>query len=121
MDVLVRVDVGRVPADELPEGGKLTSQLVRHRRDIVRRNYFVHRHPGSAAVGPLSEIEVQTEAEITVLSAVGGSLARGRPAYHEAGARNDAVFVGFDDALVHAETPAEVVGVDDQAPLGSPV
>src|SRR5215208_6681919 len=47
-----------------------------------------------------------------MFSGVGSGLRSGRPAHHEASARND-------DALVYAGAPSEVVGIDDQVPFVS--
>src|SRR5262249_9228288 len=40
------------------------------------------------------------------------------PAHHQAGAGHDAAVVGPEDAPVHPGALAEVIGVDDQEPLG---
>jgi hypothetical protein len=54
-----------------------------------------------------------------MFSRVGCGLRRGRPAHHEASARDDAASVRLDDTLVYAGAPSEVVGVDDQEPFVS--
>jgi hypothetical protein len=109
--------VGGIPADEAAEGGELAGRFLRHRLGVVRGDHLVGGQPLPLSVDPLAQVEVQAEGEVRVVSGVGGGLRRGRPEHHEAGARDDAAFVGLDDAPVHAGAQAEVVGVDDQAPL----
>jgi len=52
-----------------------------------------------------------------MLAGQGHSLFEGRLVDHQAGAGQDALAVGVDDGLVDGGGVAEVVRVDDEAPL----
>jgi hypothetical protein len=58
MDVLVRIKVGRIPANETTEGVKLTDCLACHGSDVVRRSYLVDGHPAPLTVDPFPKVEV---------------------------------------------------------------
>src|SRR6266700_1412596 len=61
--------------------------------------------------------QVQPHAQSRMLAGQGDGLFEGRLVNHQAGAGQDAVAVGVDDGLVDGGRAAEVVGVDDEAPL----
>src|SRR5438093_4657459 len=114
MDVLVGIDVRWIPSHQPSESRKLPGRLIFNGFDIIHRNYFIHWHPSLIAVAPLAEINVDTEAEFWVLSAVCGSVNSGGPAHHQACAGYDTMFMRLEDAPVHARALAEIVCVDYQ-------
>src|SRR5439155_7513992 len=125
MNVLVRVDVGRIISDEPSEDVELALDLLLHGLRVVHVE-FIDQHPLPAihSVGRFPEIDVEPEAQVRVSATVGCCLASCRPPHHEARARHDPVLVRLCDALVDAVAEPEVVGVDDQGPpsiLAQPV
>src|SRR5206468_3639670 len=74
----------------------------------------IQGHPLSAVEGPLTKIDMQTQAESRMVSGVVCGLSGGRPTYHQAGAGHDAVLMSFDDAAVHTAALAEIIGVHDE-------
>ena len=59
MDMLVRIEVGRIATDQSAKAAQLTLQFFGNDRVIIERNYPVHGDPGRAVVGPFAEIEVE--------------------------------------------------------------
>ena len=63
MDMLVRVHVSRTLASEPLEGCKLRGGLFFYGLDIIQWNYVIQLYPGSFPIGPLAEINMDTEAQ----------------------------------------------------------
>src|SRR5919106_3637392 len=114
MDVLMRVDMRWILTDEPSKTYKLPGHLIFDRFNIIHGNYFIQWHPGLFAVRPLAEINVDTETQPWVLSAVCGGFRGSRPAHHQTRARYNAMLMRFEDATVHAGALAEIIRVDDQ-------
>src|SRR5262245_34031447 len=109
MDVLMRIQMRRLPFDELAEARELSGNLLgRSGLD------FVERHPAAVAVGELPQIDVQTQIKVRVRARVGGCLLSRRPTHHQARARHDTPFVRLYDTPIDPLTLAEVVRIDDQ-------
>ena len=101
VNVMVRVDVGRLRTGQLTEARQLGGE----------------RASGVAGLVDLGAVllVVQADRERGILAREPGGV-RGRgTAHHQAGARDDAADVRLDDALVDAGREAEVVRVDDQS------
>src|SRR5204862_2382209 len=77
---------------------------------------LVQQPPLAVANLPLGEVEMESEAELAVLTRVGGGVTSRLPADHDAGTGDDPSFVGLHDAAVDRLAAAEVVRVDDQQP-----
>src|SRR5262249_36745054 len=118
MDVLVRIDVGRVATDHVAERGKLARHLVLHRLATIHRDDLVDSRPSAVAKTPLAEIEMQPEAQGRTGAAELRRPARRALADHQAGAGHDPAAVGVTDAAVDARALAEVVGIDDKTASG---
>jgi hypothetical protein len=100
--VLVRIDVGRIPAGQVTESLKLTPQLLLDQGDIVAVHDRVERRPPVFPELPLPKVDVEAEAEIGVLTRVPGRLLRRRPPNHQARACNDPLEVRAPNAFVYA-------------------
>src|SRR5215471_1942061 len=107
MDVLVGVDVGGIRAGEASELCELTGKLVAHRLRVVGGNHLVEGNPSPVSVGPLAQVDVESDAQRRMFASVGGGLLRGGPAHHQAGASDDTLLVSSDDAAIDAWTLAE--------------
>ena len=117
MDVLVRVEVGRIAADELPEQLELAADLALDLLGVLERHALVVGGPLVPGVGPLAKVEVKADRERGVGAGVLSRLDRRGPADHHAGAGHNPPRVGLDHARIDALVLAEVVRVDDQDPL----
>ncbi len=114
MEVLVGVEMGRVPADEVTERGQLGGDGVPHRHRVVRVDDDVRGLPPAVAVLPLAEIDVEAEREVGSLARIAGGLGSRRPANHQARARDHAVLVRTDDPPIDTAAAAEIVRVHDE-------
>jgi len=118
VNVLVRVDVGRLAADELAEELELAIELLYHRLSMLLGDHFVRRLPRPVAEHPLAEVEVEAGAERFAAPGIFPSLGRIRPAHHQRRAGHDPLIVAADHPLVDRTRAAEVVGVHDQHAVG---
>ena len=87
MCVLVRIDVGRIAAGQVPKRLELPLQLLLDDGDIVAVDDRVERRPSVALELPLPEVDVETKAEIGVLPRVRRQLPW-RPASGPSGSRS---------------------------------
>jgi hypothetical protein len=115
MDMLVRINVGRGLGDEPAEGVELPVHFTGHGCRVLKGNDLVQRSPGAVPVNPFAQVEVEADREARMDLAIAGCLCGGRPAYHEAGAGDNAALVRRDYAAVHARALAEIVRIDYQA------
>ena len=112
--MLVRVHVRWLVARQAMKRGKLTGNLGCHGGRVLRLHDVIQGHPHFAVEGPLTKIDVETQAEFWMASGVICGFGGGRPTHHQAGAGHDAVLMGFDDAAVHAAALAEIISVHDE-------
>src|SRR5258708_21802556 len=111
MDMLVGIQVSWIGTYKAAE----QVELVGHLRRLVDRIDHIDRYPCFVTVRPFAEIDMQAQAELQMFARIGGCLAAGRPANHQAGAGNNALLVGGGDPPVDRMTLAEVIGGDNQA------
>src|SRR2546425_3881378 len=116
MLVLMGVDVRGLASHELGEGLELVVDFVGDPSGLVHRHDFVERHPGAIAIRPLAQVHVEPYAQPTAAPRIPRGFVSRRPPDHEARAGDDAALVRLDDAPVHTEALAEVIGIDDQHP-----
>src|SRR5262249_51668453 len=114
MHVLVGVEVRGLASHERGEGLELIVDFAGDRSGLVHRHDFVELHPGAVAIHPLAEVDVEPHAQLAVAPCILRGLVSRRPSDHEARTGDDAVLVRLKHAPVHADAPAEVIGIDDQ-------
>jgi hypothetical protein len=113
MDVLVRVEVGWIAANEPTKRFDLAIHFSDDGRGIACGNNLVKSRPAVVSASPFAEIDVKSDAQSGACTSIGGRFCRRRPSHHQARARYDAVLVSFDHALVNARRLAKVIGIDD--------
>lgn len=110
MEMVVRIEVGRIPADESPELLELPPDVSGR----VRVPVCAGPTAEPAEPAPLNrQVRVEPKRQFRPASTVTGGFDRGCTLDHEARARDDAAFVRFDDAAVDAPARSEVVGIDN--------
>ena len=112
MHMLMGVHMRRPLAHEVVESCQLARYFFLDNIDVIQRNDFIQRYPGAIAVSPFAEVDMETEAEFRLFSAIGGGLRRRRPTHHKACAGYNSGFVSFDDTSVYTGALAEVIRVD---------
>src|SRR4051812_17536362 len=112
--MLMRIKMRRRPRHQLLEKGELAAQFRFDRRPIARRNNLINRAPFPRSVPPFRNIEVQSYAELRMLTRVSRSLPGGGIAHHETGAGDDPTLMRFDDAAVDVCADPEVIGIHDE-------
>src|SRR4051794_34532842 len=78
------------------------------------RDYLMKGHPLPLTVGPFPEVHVKADTELRMFSGIVGGGFCARPAHHEAGAGDDAVFESFYDPLVDSVALTKIISVHDQ-------
>jgi hypothetical protein len=102
VDVLVRIEVGWIPAQQTAVGTELEISLAFQGSDIVHGSYLIQGFPIPVPVSPFPQIEMKAGAESGMLMAVSGGGGGGRPAHHQTGTSHNTLLMGFDDAPIHA-------------------
>src|SRR5207253_9453789 len=82
--------------------------------DIVHANQGIKRQSISYAVSPFTQIKMKADAELRVLSGIESGGLSGRPSRHQACARDDAMLMRFDNALVDSGYLTEIVRINDK-------
>src|SRR5919197_1387937 len=113
MDVLMGVEMARIPADKAAEDGHLPAHLDGDRGRVVEGDHGIQRLPLPTAIRPFTEIDMEAQVEVWVCPTVARSCSRRRPADHEAGAGHDATAMSFDNPPIDASALAKIIGIDD--------
>ena len=116
MNVLVRIEMGRVTRIRSRKACELTAGLRRNRRGVVQSDDPVRGHPRTVlrnAHSPRSRWRPTLSVACSRDRRRG--FCRSRPADHQAGAGHDAPRVRLMTPAVDPGTQTEVVRVDDQA------
>ena len=67
VNVLMRIDVSRVLSYQPAESLQLPGHFLRHDACIVRSDNLVDGNPGVVSIRPLSQIQMQSQAEVRLL------------------------------------------------------
>ena len=116
VEVLVGVEMGRIPAEQPAELGQLAPRLGDHGQRLLERHDGVHDRPLTVALEPLADIQMKADRQGAAAARLSGRGPCGRPADHQACAGEDAVLVRSENSLVDGGRPPEVVSGDDQDP-----
>ena len=120
MNVLVGIEVSRIPIEEPAERGELAVHFLVNRNAIVQRDHLINRSPAFLLVGVFTKIDVQADAQVGMRAGQASCRGGRRPADHQAGAGHDAALVRLDDTTVHTWTLAEIVRINNQKPRHPP-
>src|SRR5205814_2352236 len=114
MNMLMRVEVRGITADECSKRVQLCIDLCSHCVGIFDRDSFVARLPAGVSVLPLPKVQVEPDAESRPATTRGGCLPSIRPTDHEARARDDAALACLGDAAINSSAQTEIVGIHDE-------
>jgi hypothetical protein len=114
MNVLMRVQMGRIAAHQLPEGFQLPGNLPGNRGRVTNGNHLIHRPPRLINEHPLTQINVKSNGQSGMAPGIGRCRLGLRGADHQAGARDDPLLMRPDDSTIHSPTEPKVIGVDYQ-------
>ena len=101
MDVVVRICMSGSGADQRQEARELALEFRGNPLGIVR-----------------IQLEMDSDAQGSALTAEGGCFLARRSIDHQARAREDALAMRLDDAAIHSTRDAEVVGGDNEPSHG---
>src|SRR5207247_2516537 len=113
-----RVEVRWRPADECRERVDLTRHLGGNRVSIIEVDDVHDFDPLTVSVGPVGQLDVQSDVELWQRAAELDRFASVRGSNHEARTRHDPFGVGTNDAAIDGLRSAEIVGVHDDASTG---
>src|SRR6188768_4494337 len=108
MGVLVGVEVGRIATGQPAEGVDLAAALDLDRYRVVGVAALIGEPPLAVPKAPLGDIEMKSDGEAGLGVDEIGRRSRGIGPDHQAGAGDDAAFVGLGDASVDSGREAEI-------------
>src|SRR5690348_18500183 len=100
MDMLVRIQVSRIPSHEASKLGPLASYFGLYRFRIVRRHHGIQRQPFSIAKEPLAEVQMKSDTDPAVGARVNGGRPGGRLSHHETGAGQNSGLGRLNDSEI---------------------
>lgn len=119
VNVLMRVDVTGLSIDHRPKRIQLAMDFVRHSIRRVQRNDFVQRCPCLASKNPLSEIDVEPDAQLGTTSTQLNGLVCRFASHHQTRAGHDSALVCVDNPSIYACAETEIIGIyNEQAVPG---
>src|SRR5438132_458602 len=119
MRVLMRVQMARLSPQQVAKSRELPGRFRRDLRGIVERHDLIDGRPGALLTGPFAKIEMEADRKPRMGQGIACGLSRGGPAHHQAGTRDDPLFMGLDDAAVHAAALPEIIGINNEIASGN--
>src|SRR5215471_4475790 len=109
----MRIDMRRRAPNKVTESVHLPRDLSGYGVRVVFIDDLIETNPIAVSERPLAKIEVQAGAQACVRSRILRCCWRGGPSHHKACTGENALLMRLYDAIVHAGTLPEIVGVDD--------
>jgi hypothetical protein len=113
--MLMRVEMGRVGRHQLTKTFKLSIDFGSDGVSVVERHNRVDGPPFVFLVRPLTQIEVEADAEAGQLPRASACVFGSVASDHQARTGDNPCLVTFDDAAVDARAKAEIIRVHNQA------